>query len=175
MLLRPALLSLALSAAPDTAQVDLNRYLGRWYEIARFDHFFERGCTAATQDVSRREDGNLKIENKCRKGSLDGKPSGATAKAWAPDPAVPGKLKIQFFWPFFSDFWILEVSPDYAYAALGGESRKQAWVMSRTPTMPHDVYAGIVERLRARGYDTSKLLKVDQVAPSSASDAGPQK
>jgi apolipoprotein D and lipocalin family protein len=152
-------LAQAPAALPDTAPLDLERYAGTWYELARFDSIFQKGCVASTATYSRREDGNLKVINRCHDGVPDGKLKEIEGKAWVEDPQVPGKLRVQFFWPFSGRYWVLEVAPDYAWALVGHPDKTRCWVFSRTPKVDEAVYQSLVEKLRARGYDVAKLVR----------------
>jgi apolipoprotein D and lipocalin family protein len=163
-----ALLALLLASAaraedlPDTANLDLKRYTGTWYELARFETFFERGCVGASATYTLRDDGNLGVVNRCFKETLTGKEESVEGKAWVVDPKVPGKLKVQFFWPFSGDYWVLDVAPDYSWALVGNPAKKSCWVFSRTPQVDDALYASLVEKLKVRGYDVTKLLKIAQ-------------
>jgi apolipoprotein D and lipocalin family protein len=142
--------------------VDLERYLGRWYEIASYPMFFQRGCTATTADYSLREDGLIKVINSCRKGSLDGKLKQAKGKAKVVDTATNAKLKVSFFGPFWGDYWIIDLDPDYRWAVVGGPKRKYLWILSRTPQMDEALYEEIISRLPAKGYDPKRLNRTTQ-------------
>jgi apolipoprotein D and lipocalin family protein len=151
---RPTLLTVAV--------VDLDRYLGRWYEIASYPAWFQRGCTATTADYSRRPDGAIQVVNSCRKGSLDGKMKMAKGKATVADPASNAKLKVSFFWPFAGDYWIIDLDAEYRWAVVGEPRRNYLWILSRTPTMDEAVYQAIVSRLPAKGYDPGRLHRTLQ-------------
>ncbi|SRR5688572_22162842 len=167
-------LTLALSCAPSTtkrlglppprtvAQVDLQRYVGTWYEIAHFPQRFQRGCTGTTATYSARADGDITVHNVCRKGSLDGKEKSAHGRARVVDRATNAKLKVSFFWPFWGKYWIIDLADDYSYAVVGHPTRDYLWVLARTPTLAESTYQGIVERLRAQGYETSRLVRTLQ-------------
>ena len=141
---------------------ELEKYLGTWYEIARYDNSFERGLTGVTATYSLRGDGKIEVVNAGYKESLNGPKSNITGKAKVPDPAVPSKLKVSFFWFFYSDYYVLELDPDYQWAAVGSSSDKYLWILSRTPQMDEKVYASLLKKLVARGYDTSALIRVEQ-------------
>lgn len=141
---------------------DISRYLGKWYEIARYDHFFERGLVGVTADYSLRSDGKIKVVNVGYKDSLAGKKSVATGKAKIPDISVPSKLKVSFFWIFYSDYLVLELDSDYKWVVVGSSSDSFLWILSRTPQMEDSLYNHILEKIEGRGYDVSKLLKVKQ-------------
>jgi apolipoprotein D and lipocalin family protein len=142
--------------------VDLERYLGRWYEIASYPAWFQKGCTATTADYSLREDGLIKVVNSCRKGSLDGKLKQAKGRAKVVDQASNARLKVSFFGPFWGDYWIIDLDPDYQWAVVGGPGRKYLWILSRTPQMDQTLYDKIVSRLPAKGYDPKRLNRTLQ-------------
>jgi apolipoprotein D and lipocalin family protein len=141
-------------------ELDLQRYLGTWYEIARFDHRFERGLQGVTATYSMRDDGKIKVVNQGYKNSLDEKLDVATGKAKLTDD--PGKLKVSFFWIFYGDYYILELDEDYRWALIGSSSPKYLWILSRTPKLEDPVKNRIIELAKKRGYDTSKLIWVEQ-------------
>lgn len=142
--------------------VDLDRYLGTWYEIARYPNSFQEGCVATKATYSLRPDGRIRVVNECRQGDLDGKPRRAEAKAWVVDPSTRAKLKVQFFWPFRGDYWIIDLGENYEYAVVGHPRRKYLWILSRTPAMDPGLYEAILERLRAAGYDPGRLIRTVQ-------------
>ena len=143
-------------------ELDLQRYLGTWYEIARFDHRFERGLQGVTATYSMRNDGKIKVVNQGYKNSIDGKLDVATGKAKLTDE--PGKLKVSFFWIFYGDYYILDLDKDYQWVLIGSSSPKYLWILSRTPQLENPVKNRILELAQKRGYDTSKLIWVEQKA-----------
>lgn len=144
------------------SELDIEKYLGKWYEIARYDHRFERGLVGTSATYSYREDGKIKVVNAGYKDSLDGKRSEAVGKAKIPNPDIPSKLKVSFFWFFYGDYFVLELDKDYQWAVIGSSSDKYLWILSRTPQMDDDLYNQLLEGLTQRGYDVSKLIKVPQ-------------
>ena len=144
------------------AAVELDRYLGRWYEIASYPAWFQRGCTATTAEYSRRPDGAIRVVNSCRKGSLDGKVKMAKGKATVADPTSNARLKVSFFWPFAGDYWIIDLDPEYRWAVVGEPRRNYLWILSRTPAMDEATYQAIVPRLPDRGYDPGRLHRTLQ-------------
>ena len=143
--------------------LDLDRYLGTWYEIARYDHRFERGLVGVTANYSMRDDGKIKVINSGYKDSLTGKYSEATGKAKIPDPVnEPAKLRVSFFWNFYGDYFVLELEENYKWAIIGSRSDKYLWILSRTPQMDNTEYEECLDKLRKRGYDVSKLIEVQQ-------------
>jgi len=151
------------------AEVDLERYTGKWYEIASFPQFFQRGCVASTATYALRDDGRLDVLNQCRDESFDGKLRQAEGVAWIVDPSESkAKLKVRFFWPFAGDYWIIELDSDYEYAVIGHPSREYLWILSRTPTMPADRYARVLEQIESHGYALDRLNRTPQPpAPAS--------
>jgi lipocalin len=141
---------------------DLDRYLGRWYEIARYDHSFERGLVGSTAEYSLRDDGKLKVLNSGHLNTLDGPYKESIGKAKARKNGTPGQLQVSFFGPFYGDYDILELAPDYSYSVVGSSSPKYLWILSRTPQMSTTTKDKILRNLRQRGYDTSKLIWVEQ-------------
>lgn len=145
--------------------VDLNRYLGKWYEIARFEQSFQKDCTAVTANYSLRKDGDIKVINTCRKGSPDGEYKEAEARAWVVEEETNAKLKVQFFLRgiklsiFAGDYWVLELDDDYQYAMIGDKSRKYLWILSRTKELDEKIYLELVAKAKDLHFDTSKLLK----------------
>ena len=143
-------------------ELDLERYLGTWYEIARFDHRFERGMVGVKANYSYREDGMIKVLNSGYKDGFDGELSKAEGKAKVPDPAVPSKLKVSFFWIFYGDYFVMELDEDYQWAIIGSNTDKYLWILSRTPQIDDELYEQMLTMLTKRGYDSSKLIKVEQ-------------
>jgi len=145
------------------AEVDLDRYLGRWYEVASFPQRFQRGCVASMATYGRRDDGLIGVVNECRDGSFQGELRRAEGVAWvADDEGSRAKLKVQFFWPFRGDYWIIDLDPEYRYAAVGHPSRDYLWILSRTPTLDPETYRALLARLEAKGFDLTRLRLTPQ-------------
>jgi apolipoprotein D and lipocalin family protein len=147
--------------------VDLERYLGRWYEIASYPMYFQRGCTATTADYSLRKDGLIEVINSCRKESVDGKLKQAKGRAKIVDPTTNAKLKVSFFGPFWGPYWIIDLDPDYQWAVVGVPSRKYLWILSRSPRIDTALYDEILARLPAKGYDPAGLNRTLQPEPGA--------
>ena len=141
-------------------ELDIDRYLGKWYEIARYDHSFERGLQGVTATYSKMQDGRIRVINAGYKGGLDGKFSKAVGKAKIPDPNVPSKLKVSFFLFFYGDYFVMELDEDYKWAVIGSSTDNFLWILSRSPEMDADLYNNLIRKLEKRGYDTGKLIKV---------------
>ncbi len=139
--------------------VDLNRYLGKWYEIARLPQIFERDCVGVTAEYSLRSDGKIIVNNTCRKSSCDSPGKSALGVARVVDSQNNSKLKVSFFWPFEGDYWILDLDPKYQYAVVGSPDRKSFWILSRTPTMANEFVDWLIALFQESGFDLSKIIK----------------
>lgn len=139
--------------------LDLNRYLGKWYEIARFNHRFEKGMEQCTATYRLQEDGTIKVTNQ---GMKNGNWKTSVGKAKVTD--VPGVLRVSFFGPFYSDYRIMMLAEDYSYALVGGNGDKYLWILSRTPQLDEDVRKQILQEAQRRGYQTDNLIWVEQTA-----------
>ncbi len=144
-----------LNVAPS---VDLERYVGRWYEIAHLPFRFQRDCdrdTTATYEL--RPDGKISVLNACR--TAQGKLNTAKGTARVASANGPNtKLKVTFFWPFSGNYWIIDLDPEYRWAVVGEPNRKYLWVLSREPKLDEATFNGILERARQQGYDLSRLI-----------------
>ena len=149
----------ALETVP---RVDLNRYTGLWYEIARYPASFEKDCVGVTAEYSRNPDGTIKVVNSARLRTLDGAVKTAVGRARIVDATTQAKLKVAFFLFFEGDYWILELGENYDYALIGEPSRKYLWILSRTPQMEETLYQQILSRLPARDYDPARLTRTPQ-------------
>jgi len=143
-------------------EVDLTRYAGQWYEIARYPNWFEGGCNGVTAEYTLRDDGSVGVLNICRT------PEGAESsriegRAILSDPQQPGKLTVFFATaPVGAPYWILALGTNYEYAVVGDPSRTFLWILSRTPTMDPAVYQSILDQLPDWGYDPARLETVPQ-------------
>lgn len=137
--------------------LDLDSYLGNWYEIARFDHVFERGLSHARASYSLNADGSIAVVNT---GLRDGKSKTSKGKAKVTD--TEGLLRVSFFGPFYSDYRVMMLADDYSYALVGSGSSKFLWILSRTPVVRGDILDKILTEASDRGYDTDKLIWVEQ-------------
>ena len=166
-------LGLALAAAEKplqtVASVDLQRYLGTWYEIATIPSRFQKDCVGVTATYTARPDDRIGVLNRCRKHTLDGEEKSISGKAWVADPRTNAKLKVQFFWPFSGSYWIIELDPDYQYAVVGHPGRNYLWILSRRPQMDEALYAALLEKIAAHGYDVSRIVRTLQPAGEAGS------
>jgi apolipoprotein D and lipocalin family protein len=147
---------------PTVDYVDLDRFLGRWYEIARYPNDFEQGCAGVTADYSLRSDGQIRVVNTCRtpKGRVTDRIEGT---ARVDDRTTNAKLKVSFFWPFSGPYWIIDLDPDYRHAVIGEPSRRFFWILSRTPAMDSETLDAILDKMPGWFYDPDRLYYVPQV------------
>ena len=138
--------------------VDLSRYAGRWYEIARLPNRFEKKCAdSVTATYTLRSDGKVDVVNRCRK--ANGKYTTARGKAKIVDKKTNAKLKVTFFWPFYGDYWILDLGPDYEYAVVGAPNRDYLWILSRTPEIDAQLYQRLLAKMASRGFETERMIR----------------
>ena len=139
------------------AALDLNRYLGEWYEIARFDHSFERGVEQAKANYTQNADGTIKVVNT---GIRDGKPKTAIGKGKKTD--TPGLLRVSFFGPFYADYRVMLIDKDYSHALVGSGSADYLWILSRLPELSETAKSELLAEAQRRGYDAGELIWVRQ-------------
>ncbi|MBU5636716.1 lipocalin family protein [Geomonas sp. Red69] len=141
---------------------DVQRYLGKWYEIARLDHSFERGLTHVSAEYALREDGGLKVINRGYS-AKDNKSKEAIGKAYFVEDPTKGYLKVSFFGPFYGSYVIIDLDKDqYQYSLVCGPDRSYLWILSRTPTMQPEVKSSLISKAAVLGFDTSRLINVIQ-------------
>lgn len=137
--------------------IDWARYSGVWYEIARIDHYFERGMTHTQAVYTLREDGKVEVQNS---GIKKGKKK--TSKGRAKPTEEPALLRVSFFGPFYNDYRVLMVDADYQFALVGGSTDDYLWILSRTPQIDEEIKARILAEAQRRDYETYRLLWVIQ-------------
>lgn len=145
--------------------VQLDKYLGKWYEIAHLPARFQEGCSETTATYVLAKDGSVSVLNECKR---DGKVKRAKGKAKVVDKATGAKLKVTFFWPFYGDYWIIKLGDNYEYSMVGTPDRKYLWVLCRTPQMDSELYSDIVDFARSKGFDVERLIRTSQPNPTSA-------
>jgi apolipoprotein D and lipocalin family protein len=136
--------------------VELKKYLGKWYEIARLPARFQEGCTDTTATYTLSEDGSISVLNECRR---NGKVKQAKGKAKIIDKNSGAKLKVTFFWPFYGDYWIINLGKDYDYAVVGTPNRKYLWILSRTLQMDDKLFSQLIESVKSKGFNVNNLIK----------------
>jgi len=163
LLLRVLVAGFACLALPARAEapvasvpgVDLARYVGKWYEIASFPMFFQRNCVAdTTAEYALTPEGEVSVTNRCR--TADGFIE-ARGKAWAVADSNNARLKVSFFWPFRSDYWVIGLDADYRWAVVGNPNRKYLWVLSRTPQLDKPLLESALKAAALQGFDLGQL------------------
>ena len=142
--------------------LDLEKYLGRWYEIARYQHGFERNIVGATAEYSKRSDGRIQVVNSGFKKTLDGPYTSVKAVAWRPDDKVPGALKVRFFGLFAADYLVFGLDEEYRWALVGSNDRNTLWFLARTPEVSNRTLDEMKAIAVSQGYDLSELFMVPQ-------------
>ena len=136
--------------------VDIQKYKGTWYEIARFEHFFEKGCKNVTATYKLKDDGDIKVINQCTN-IEDNKTKEAFGIAY-PIDKTNSKLKVSFFRPFYGDYYIIDLADDYSYALVGSPSRELLWILSRTKTLSDEIKNKILKKVTSSGFDANKFI-----------------
>jgi len=139
------------------SNVDLQKFAGKWYQVAAYPSRFQKDCYCSQAEYTLTEKGYMKIVNSCRKGSPEGKLKIANGKAWAVKGSNNAKLKVQFAWPFKGDYWIIGLEKNYRAAIVSDSKRKYLWILSRTPKMENDAFQKVLEVVRAKGFDLTKI------------------
>jgi apolipoprotein D and lipocalin family protein len=143
--------------------VDLKKYAGKWFEIASYPQWFQKGCHCTTAEYTISEKGYVIVENRCNRNSINGKPSYIKGRAFIEENSGNAKLKVQFFWPFKGKYWIIDLANDYSYAVVSDPKKKYLWILSRTPHMNNEIYLQIISRLKDKGFDLSHLHITQQI------------
>jgi len=141
---------------------ELDRYLGKWYEIARLDHSFEKGLSQVTAEYSLRSDGGVSVLNRGFS-DADNKWKEAEGKAYFVNTDSEGYLKVSFFGPFYGSYVIFGLDHEnYQYAFVSGPDTGYLWLLARTPSVEHGIIQKFIEMSDARGFDTENLIYVQQ-------------
>jgi len=152
---------------PETvAAVDLARYAGSWFEISRFPNSFQdsrsRVCEETIASYTPLPDGTVGVRNRCLDVVHGGQEEVATASAYAVEGSGNSRLRVTFFWPFYGDYWVIGLDPDYRWAVVGTPGRDYLWILSRTPALSAGDYAESVGIARAQGFDVNRLRSTRQ-------------
>lgn len=161
-----ALFSFGCSSNKDlqvVKKVELEKYSGTWYEIARFPSSFESSLKCVTATYTLKENGKIEVWNKGHKISDASKISEIKGSAWVADEKETAKLKVRFFWPFSADYWIIALDDNYKYAMVGHPNRKYLWILSRKKKLDSEIIQNLILQAKNQGFDTEKLEFVDHV------------
>lgn len=135
--------------------VDTERYLGTWYEVAAIPQWFQRDCIKSRAEYSLLDSGDIKVVNLCSTKDNEKRIEG---KAWITDNVTNAKLKVQFFWPFSGNYWIIELDSEYQFAVVGEPDRDALWILSRTPQPDQEILEELLYRVEfIHGYDRDRI------------------
>jgi apolipoprotein D and lipocalin family protein len=151
-----ALASPASAPLATVAHVDITRYAGKWFEVARIPNRFERKCVRDVTAEYTLEKNAIRVRNSCIQ--ADGKLRSANGKALVVDTHSNAKLKVTFFWPFYGKYWIIGLDPNYRWAVVGEPTRKYLWVLARTSVLSDDERAEVDRVIKERGYEHASLI-----------------
>jgi lipocalin len=147
---------------PTVKQLDLQQYAGTWYEIARLPNRFEKGLICVSATYSIKPDGQIRVRNKGHKTDNLADTKEIEGRAWVPNSAKPGQLKVEFFWPFAGNYYVISLDSEYRLALVGDPSRKYLWVLSKTPSLPDSQLQAELKKAQALGFDINKVEIVPQ-------------
>lgn len=142
--------------------VDLNKYEGRWYEIAALPQRFEKGCHCVYAEYKINPDGYVEVHNVCRKGGPNGKLKEVQGKGFPVEGSNNSKLRVQFFWPFRGDYWILALDEAYNHVLVGSPDRESLWILSRAPQLNPETYDRLLQLAKEKGFPVENMEKMDQ-------------
>lgn len=149
----------AQTTEPETvAYVNIDRYLGTWFEIARYPNRFQKECFCASAEYTLNTVGTIGVTNRCKKGHPGGSEKSITGKAFVVPNSGNAKLKVRFFWPFRAPYWIVALDDDYQWAVVSGPSRKYLWILARKPQLDDSTRETILLQMTNKGFATDKLL-----------------
>jgi apolipoprotein D and lipocalin family protein len=151
------------TSMPTVANVDLNRYLGKWFEVSSIPNRFQSMCVADTQAEYKKDEDIVRVINRCRKS--DGSVTVAKGRAKIVEGSNNSKLRVSFFWPFYGNYWILALDPDYRWVLVGEPDRKFGWILSRSPQLDTVTVNQILDKAVALGYERSAFKVTLQTAP----------
>ena len=136
--------------------VELEKYLGKWYEIAHLPARFQEGCSDTTATYTLSKNGSISVLNECIR---NGKAKKAKGRAKVVDKSSGAKLKVTFFRPFYGDYWIIKLGNNYDYAVVGTPNLKYRWILSRTPQMDDSLYSSLMEFAKSKGFNVENLIR----------------
>ena len=149
----------ASGRVPLICDLDLNRYLGKWYEIGKLPARAQMGLDNVTAIYSLKKDGRIRVQNR---GYRRGKTKGITGTAWQRHKDCSGGLHVRFFWPFKGEYNVIKLAPDYSYAVVMGDTKSSLWILSRNPEMKKEDAREILHFLQNHGFDVRRIIKTNQ-------------
>lgn len=162
MLLLFGLFSCKTQSLETVKVLEINKYAGTWFEIARLPNRFEKDLECVTATYELMENGKIKVINRGISVKDHSKKKEITGKAWIPDDEFPGRLKVQFFWPFSGNYWVIELDTNYRFALVGDPSRKYLWILSKDKQLDKTIYQKMINTAKETGFKTEHLLLVNQ-------------
>lgn len=148
---------------PTVAEVDLARYAGAWYEIALLPNRFQRQCVADTQARYRLLEGRVEVINRCRR--ADGQVENIRGHAKVVPDSANAKLRVSFFWPFYGDYWVLDLDPDYRRVLVGTPDRQYAWLLAREPQLDEAQLQALLDKAASLGFERGAFRRTPQTQP----------
>jgi apolipoprotein D and lipocalin family protein len=142
-------------------KVDIEKYAGQWYEIARLPNSFEKGLNCVTATYTLKKNDKIEVLNKGYSIKDIGKSNTVKGTAWVPDSEYPGRLKVSFFRPFSGNYYIISLDEEYNYALVGDPSRKYLWILARTKELNSTIYSELLEIAKINGFDIGNIIKVN--------------
>ena len=155
--------SMVAAPLPTVAAVDVPRYMGRWYEIAKLPNRFQASCASDTVARYRLRGDGVEVLNRCRR--VDGSVNSIRGSAKVVAGAGGARLRVSFFWPIYGDYWVLALDPSYETVLVGEPSRKYAWILSRSPVLDDVRLQALLARAQALGFDRDAFVRTRQAAP----------
>ncbi len=147
---------------PTVGELNINQYTGKWFEIARLPNRFEKGLDCVSATYSIKEDGNIEVFNQGRKFAKSNQISKITGKAWMPNTNYPGRLKVQFFWPFAGNYYVIYLNDNYTLALVGDPSRKFLWVLSKNKIVSDSDYSRLITIAKNNEFTVGNVIKINQ-------------
>jgi apolipoprotein D and lipocalin family protein len=144
------------------SDLDLHKFQGVWYEIAHNPWFPENNCFSMIAHYKLIDDKKIEVTNICRKNGFYGEISKVIGEAWLVNPKIKSKWEVQFIWPFKLNYWVIDLEETYRYTVIGEPNKKNIWILNREPTMGKDLFTKIIEKIKLKGYDLSKLILTPQ-------------
>jgi len=141
------------------SSVDIEKYMGKWYEISTIPQRFQKGCHCTTAEYTLTDKNFVKVLNSCKKDSVNDSVTQIEGKAFVVKNSNNSKLTVQFFWPIKAKYWIIDLAPDYSYAVIGHPNRKYLWILSRTTQLDESTYQQIISRLKEQDFITDLLVR----------------
>lgn len=143
--------------------VDVNRFMGPWYVIAIIPNFMEKNAVNGIETYTRKENNKIIIEYRFNVKTPQGKEKVMHPKAYIYDTDTNAEWRVQFFWPIKFPYLVIDLAEDYHYTVIGVPNKKFVWIMARNPQIDESEYSGILDRLKQKGYDISKIKKMPQI------------